>query len=251
MDNFFTSPQLLLELNADSIYGCGTVRSNRRGFPASLVGKNVVRQRGESKALQKGSLVAMTWRDKKNIHFLSTNCGAQATTEVVRRGRQGQRIPVQTPLLVFNYQSFMNGVDKADQYRMQYTTARKSKKWWRYIFWFLFDVAACNAFHLMRGSPNHRLQSRRGRPQKRRQLDFRMSLAEQLVAGYRGSRKRAVPTNIDAAGNQHWPMKSEKPGRCRMCLREGIRHEVRLSCTQCKVHLCVDRNCFMRYHSEE
>ena len=35
-DNFFNSFQLLLDLLDDGLYGCGTARSNRKGFPAEL-----------------------------------------------------------------------------------------------------------------------------------------------------------------------------------------------------------------------
>ena len=35
-DNFFTSEQLLVDLEKDGIYACGTARKDRRGFPAAL-----------------------------------------------------------------------------------------------------------------------------------------------------------------------------------------------------------------------
>ena len=35
-DNFFTSEQLLTDLEKDGIYGCGTARKDRRGFPDAL-----------------------------------------------------------------------------------------------------------------------------------------------------------------------------------------------------------------------
>ena len=44
-DNFFTSTDLLLELERSNLYGCGTMRINRKGFPADL--KPVVKKRFE------------------------------------------------------------------------------------------------------------------------------------------------------------------------------------------------------------
>ncbi len=35
-DNFFTSQQLLVDLENDGVYGCGTARKDRRGFPEHL-----------------------------------------------------------------------------------------------------------------------------------------------------------------------------------------------------------------------
>ena len=35
-DNFFTGIDLLLDLERSQLYGCGTVRTNRKGFPSEL-----------------------------------------------------------------------------------------------------------------------------------------------------------------------------------------------------------------------
>ena len=35
-DNFFTSKALICDLNKGGIYGCGTARKDRRGFPDTL-----------------------------------------------------------------------------------------------------------------------------------------------------------------------------------------------------------------------
>ena len=35
-DNFFTSADLLVDLKGNGIYGCGTARKDRRGFPPAL-----------------------------------------------------------------------------------------------------------------------------------------------------------------------------------------------------------------------
>ena len=41
MDNYFSSPALFESLLQDKIYACGTIRSNRRGFPQDLKGKRL------------------------------------------------------------------------------------------------------------------------------------------------------------------------------------------------------------------
>jgi hypothetical protein len=45
---------------------------------------------------------------------------------------------VSAPIVSDLYNKFMFGVDLADQKRMQYSTCRKSKKWYKYLFWVLF-----------------------------------------------------------------------------------------------------------------
>ena len=46
------------------------------------------------------------------------------------------------------YNIIMAGVDKNDQLRGYYEVRTKSTKNYKYIFWFLFDVAIVNAFIL-------------------------------------------------------------------------------------------------------
>ena len=57
----------------------------------------------------------------------------------------------------------MGGVDRADQLRSSYTVGRQSQKWYKYIFWFAFNVAACNTYI---SECEHRLRNhQRTRPQ--------------------------------------------------------------------------------------
>lgn len=51
------------------------------------------------------------------------------------------------------------GVSIADPNRMQYSTCRKAKKWWKYIFWFLFETAIC----IFRESKNHQNLTKAGK----------------------------------------------------------------------------------------
>ena len=136
----------------------------------------------------------------------------------------------------------------ADQNRMQYSTARKAKKWWKYLFWFLFDTAICNALVCMKESAYHQMKTKSGKSKKRAHIDFRMNLARQLVAGFMGSRKRHAPSNLDSEGTRHWPTKFPKRGRCVNCSKEGRHHKILIGCKKCQKHLCVDHNCFEKYH---
>lgn len=248
MDNYFTSPALFQELLLHDVYACGTVRTNRRGLPAGMRDAVGVKEQGDAKTWQKGPLSATVWKDKKNVAFLYTSCSPTATTVVSRRQKDGSRRDVPCPLACADYTKNMGGVDRADQYRSQYSTTRKATKWWRYMFWFLFDVCIVNAYILMKESVNHTLVTRRGRPRKRTQLEFRMSLADQLISNFRGSRKRRLPPTVDESGLAHWPVWLEKRGRCKMCNERQVRHEVFVACSGCQIHLCIDKDCFRRYH---
>ena len=92
----------------------------------------------------------------------------------------------------------MNGVDHADQLRTAYSIYCMSQKWWKYIFWFLFDVAVSNAFVLMRDSANHQLLNSRNKRVERKQLDFCKAVAKLLIDSHRrdiGQVLHCDPTN--------------------------------------------------------
>lgn len=251
MDNYFSSPKLFEDLLKDGIYCCGTVRSNRKGLPEKL--KNTkqlnLRNQGDMKTMQKDTMICVAWKDRKIVHILFNNMDPRELGNVTRREKDGRRKEVRCPKVADTYSKNKGGVDIADQNRMQYSTCRKAKKWWKYIFWFLFDTAVCNSLICFRESKNHQKLTKSGKNKTVKQLDFRMNLAKQMISGYKGTRKRKSVVNIDIDGNRHWPGRFEKRGHCRQCSKEGRRHEVFLGCKECKVHLCADHDCFERYHT--
>lgn len=249
MDNFFSSPELYEYLLERDTYCCGTVRMNRRGMPEAIKGLKL-KERGETVALQKGNLVATAWKDKKVVTYLSTNSDPTQTRTVRRRKKDGTMQDVAAPVVSDLYNKFMFGVDLADQKRMQYSTCRKAKKWYKYLFWFCFDLAVVNALICMQESPNHKKVTKTNRETKLAQLDFRKALAQQLIGQFRGVRKRKAPSVIGNCGDAHWPTQFPKPGRCKQCAKQGKRHEVSIGCKQCDIRLCIKNDCFFKYHEE-
>ena len=69
----------------------------------------------------------------------------------------------------------MGSVDLNDQLRGYYAIGTKSRKWWRYLFWFCVDVSIVNAFILERKAINHPSMT---------QLDFRVELAKDLIGEF-------------------------------------------------------------------
>ncbi len=244
-DYYFTSPALFEDLLQNRTYARGTVRTNRKDFPARLLDDRQLRRQGDLVRAQKGDLMAVRWRDKRIVSFLSTADRATDVVNVTRRHRDGTQHLVNAPSVVHQYNINMNGVDHADQMRTEYPTFRKSRKWWCYVFWFLVDIGICNAFVLMKESPNHQQQSRRGNDKRRSLVSFRKNLAKQLIGQYRCSRKRCLPIG-DADGVNHWPVK-RKAMRCKECRLSGRgRHESTTHCEACNQALCVP--CFKPYH---
>lgn len=252
MDNYFSSPELYVKMLEDNLRARGTVRPNRKGFPANLLKDKDLKQQGDMIAAQKDELSAIKWKDKRIVSFLSTAEDGLQVVEVDRKQKDGSVKKVAAPKVVSEYNANMNGVDHADQIRSCYSTYRASRKWWHYIFWFLVDVSIANAFILFKESPAHQKKSRKGNPLKPTILKFRMNLAKELIGTHRAQRKRTAPQISDpmAPEDVHMPIEGKKL-TCKHCSRpgKGNRHESRVQCKACKVNLCV--KCFIPYHAKK
>ena len=136
-DNFFTSADLMKDLEARNTYACGTVRTNRKDYPADLKQMKLVP--GKVRTHQSGNLVAMMWRDKCVLSPLSTNTAPEPEIHAVQqviRGCRKQVVPadaLKKPDVVNVYNGGMNGVDVNDQYRSYYPPGTTSCKWWKYL----------------------------------------------------------------------------------------------------------------------
>ena len=66
------------------------------------------------------------------VTYLSTNCDPTQQRMVQRRQKDGtwQDLPAYVALKL--YKTFMFGTDLDNQNRMQYSTSRKTKKWYKY-----------------------------------------------------------------------------------------------------------------------
>ena len=95
----------------------------------------------------------------------------------------------------------------ADQLRSYYYFGRQSRKWYKYLFWFSFNLAASNAYILESESRVKRAQDL-----------FRLELGKRLIGNF-DSRKRpakdALPL-VSRAPLTHIPTKIE--GRKRQCI---------------------------------
>lgn len=136
------------------------------------------------------------WRDKRVVSLLSTNTPPEAeihAEQQIVRGRRKQVVPAESmkkPDVVAVYNDGMNGVDVNDQYRSYYPAGSVSRKWWKYLLWFFFNLSIVNSY-ILEKLAGHK---------KRSQLAFRRELARLLIAGYNGykrpssSGKRAIQT---------------------------------------------------------
>ena len=177
-------------------------------------------------------------------------CFAKWATRIVQRIQNGRNVQIKKPHVSDLYTKSMGGVDQADQLRSSYIVSQQSRKWYRYIFWFVFDVAACNMYIL---ECEHRLRNhQRTRPQ----TDFRLELGKHLINGYT-YRKRPAPSQAPQARGDHQAVRLEERKReCVLCKTTGRKTpqeypvETKNKCQECGVALCKVQ-CFVEYHSTD
>jgi len=69
-DNFYTSLTLLQSLSRKKTYACGTLRTNRGKLPKEFVSEKL--EFGDSKYRATGDVLAVHWKDKRDVFVLST-----------------------------------------------------------------------------------------------------------------------------------------------------------------------------------
>ena len=150
----------------------------------------------------------------------------------------------------------MGGVDRGDQLRGYYSCRTKCRQFYRYIFYFLLDVAITNAFILQKGycvnAPFSCIK------------EFRLKLASELVGDY-CSRKRAGRSGVvRSLPLRHFPttIPEEDPtrkakhrrARCTRCYNRKRTVFTSWYCPQCQVWLChtgeQSTDCFLSWHTQ-
>lgn len=107
-DNYFISINLLETLYLNKNLACGTIKSNRRGFPPMMEEKEM--KRGDSDFWVSNTIIRVfKWKDNRIVHFASNFHGTEDVT-VKRTQKDGTRIDIKCPSEVMDYNKYMEGV---------------------------------------------------------------------------------------------------------------------------------------------
>ena len=60
----------------------------------------------------------------------------------------GDSTAIPKPVVISQHTKYIGGVNKADYYCGSYAFSRKTAKWWRKMFFWIFEVAIVNSFIL-------------------------------------------------------------------------------------------------------
>lgn len=243
-DNYFTSYDLLQTLREKGFRATGTIRENRtRKCPISNNNIFKKKERGYFEYKYSDSnLLFVRWKDN-SVVTLATNYDAAEPARKVKRWSTAQKdkVDVPQPYLFQNYNKHMGGVDLLDQTVSCYRINIRGKKWWWSLFTHIINVAAVNAWRLF-GLANPGVDL----------LEFQRAIVRFYVKCYGKSqiitlKQRPVGSASDDVRHHeggHFPEKLEKQLRCIQCHLRA-----RWRCRKCKVTLCLERECFVIYHS--
>ena len=197
---------------------------------------------------------ASAWMDRKVVMVMSTNCQPLSHSTVHRKQRDGSSLEVPCPESVILYNKYMGGVDRGDQLRGYYRCRSRSRKFYKYIFFFLLDVAITNAYILMKSS---------GRPCPFKDFKtFRLQLAKELIGEYCSRRRRGRGgAVIHPLPFRHFPIRLGSNGEPRRprepCAFHRDTHDRRIlstwSCRECREWFChsgdPSDDCFLKWHT--
>lgn len=163
MDNYYNSVSLSTHLLSKQTHTTGTLRSNRKENPKTVV--NAKLKKGEINWQRCGEVYVNKWKDKRDVLTIST---AHHPALVESKNRHGQS--KMKPQDVTDYNQHMSGIDRLDQMVSYYNSTRKTIRWYKKVLFHLTDIAVWNSYYLYKQTHP-----------KTSFLTFRDSLIESLI----------------------------------------------------------------------
>ena len=169
--------------------------------------------------------------------------------EVMRQNKDGTKSNIPCHQSFVNYNMYMGGVDRGDQLRGYYKCAIKTRKWYKYLFYFLFDVAITNSYILYKHySQNTYLKNIKS---------FQLQLANERIGDYCTQKHPGrVSSSVTTLPVRHFPLKCKdrKRRKCVLCTKANKRRDTNWQCNECDVWLChtgePSTDCFLKWHKK-
>ncbi|UYV68811.1 hypothetical protein LAZ67_6000940 [Cordylochernes scorpioides] len=237
VDNWYSSPTLFNFLHQRQTNACGTVRKKQKRN-AKIWKKLKI---GETEAKHTQNLLALKYKDKREVFMLST----MHKNEFANTNKRDKftNLPIQKPSAVIDYNQKMGTVDQTDMLLSSIGCLRKSLKWYKKLFFHFIDTSLLNAYSLY-------LVNTGKRPSL---AEFHINLIGQIIEKYHEARvqvHRGRPSTSEDRPlrliERHFPSlvppteKKKNPTRyCRVCGANKKRKESRYMCKDCDVALCV------------
>jgi DNA polymerase III epsilon subunit-like protein len=259
VDRFYTSVDLMKELDKMDLYVTGTVMRNRVPKELTIAKTSKVfkeMQRGDFKnhsfsyitdegTIKQSGLVC--WKDRDIVYCLSNNCSNTEKGSCYRRSINGI-ICLERPKVIEEYNQYMGGVDLADKRRLHCnSTIMGQNRWWLKLFFYLLDSGTANALVLFNLAMNDNQNN------SMTIVDFKMK----LVMGFVGDKITNVPGQVPT---RHEVIRTTHRHLCAYCALYNNRKRTRYVCANedCRIPICCvgngkdnQQDCFALSHASE
>lgn len=249
LDNWYSSPNLFLKLHRQKTNVIWTVRKNRKNMPQDM--QKHILKKGEFVWRCCNNLIALRWKDKRDVYMLSTK---HKTVEMVEQSNK-QLQKIMKPKCIIEYNTGMGAVDHQDQMLACFSIMRKVMKGYRKLFFYISDMALFNTYIMQKTIYSRNWQT---------YVDYRIDIAEAILqivklADYkmRGKPSAETPLRLRAQYWAHFPKsidptpRNKHPTRmCKVCYKRKIRSATKWGCSKCQVALHLPE-CFKTYHTVE
>ncbi|CAD1472353.1 unnamed protein product [Heterotrigona itama] len=250
LGDWYSSPELFATLVNSETNAVGTVRSDRGSMPRDFVKAKL--KKGECRMRSCNGILALKWKDKRDVHIISTK---HETAEMTEQNKS-QFNHTCKPKCVIDYNKGMIGIERQDRMLACFPVMRKYTKGHRKVFFYVFDMALFNSYILFKKINAGKKQS---------YAEYRIEIAESLLKNvplpeYKGRGRLSngdLPLRLHAQHWGHFPKhigptpSKQKPSRaCKVCTKHKKRSETTWECKKCQVALHVPE-CFERYHTIE
>lgn len=165
-DNWYSSPNLFLELHQEKTNIIGIIRSNRQNMPKNIQTKSL--KKGECLWKSCNNLLALRWKDKRDVYMISTKHESVEMVEHIDK----QFKKTMKPKCILEYNKGMGGIDRQDQMLACFPIMRKVIKGYRKLFFYMSDIALFNTYII------HKTIHR---PRKETYVDYRLNIAELIL----------------------------------------------------------------------
>ncbi|GBN06184.1 PiggyBac transposable element-derived protein 4 [Araneus ventricosus] len=257
-DNYYNNVSTASILLENKIRVCGTIRENR-GLPKLLIEKSKNLQRRQMTFLRKGPILLLTWKDKRLVRMISTIHDASMIT-IGNRNKNYINDKIK-PSCIIEYNKYMKGVDRADQYLANSSILRKSIKWSKKTAFFFINCLLFNAFVIYSKKCQNKIRYKKFLLEVARiwlsseSIESNTQPANTSHASKRAPHKDPV-SRLSGKLLDHvlepiiTASKTNPTRKCRVCSSKGKRSETRYICKTCCVPLHVGE-CFNFYHTKK
>lgn len=229
-DNWFSSVEVVRELEKRDLTYVGTLRKNKAEVPlAFLPNKQRIVESAEYGFTNDMTLVSFVPAKSKAVVLVSSmHYSAQTNTETKK------------PEIIMYYNSTKGGVDSLDQKCALYSVIRRTKRWPTVLFYAILNISSVNSFviyysfrdseKLSRPKFQKNLSRSLVEPHLRRRL-YNLNLPRELKKMIGGILKEEVPRQEVRVG--------EKRKRCELCPK-GKDRKTKFVCNSCNKSYCLE-----------